>query len=253
MDEIQKHQNNYEHLTLIKREESLTFFSFYFILLWMNKVYMEVDCMVECKVCGKKMKWIQNTHLKQHNMTKEEYKEKFPGALLKDANMTKVLSDTRGNKTERKTCLKEGCENKVRGKHNKFCSYSCASSHRVETGENPIVKSGEENAAFIDGKSASGKTQKRKAYERDNKCCQKCKTELTEKRYGVHHIIPRRLFEDFREADKLINLVTLCGKCHKQVEADTLHLVFKLYLARNVMGIDELREYLKENLIYVSD
>jgi len=37
---------------------------------------------VECRVCGKKFRKITITHLKKHNMTFEEYEEKFPEANI---------------------------------------------------------------------------------------------------------------------------------------------------------------------------
>lgn len=37
----------------------------------------KLDSDIECKVCGKKMKKISNTHLKKHGMTPTEYKEKY--------------------------------------------------------------------------------------------------------------------------------------------------------------------------------
>jgi DNA-dependent RNA polymerase auxiliary subunit epsilon len=33
---------------------------------------------VICKICGEKMRYITNTHLKKHNITPEEYKQKYP-------------------------------------------------------------------------------------------------------------------------------------------------------------------------------
>lgn len=195
------------------------------------------------------MNWIQNTHLKKHGITQDEYRERFPGALLKDEEMTKILSETR-HKAVRKVCKLEGCDNLVSGKHNKFCSSSCAGKHRAKIGNSSIVKYGEENPAYKDGKYQYGKNAKRAAYKRDNKCCQKCGKSVASTRYGIHHIIPRRLFDDFQEADKLENLITLCSKCHKQVEADTLNLVFKLYLDGDLKTMEELVEYIKKELIY---
>lgn len=37
---------------------------------------------IECKLCHKKMRYISNTHLKNHNITQKQYKEMFPGEKL---------------------------------------------------------------------------------------------------------------------------------------------------------------------------
>lgn len=206
--------------------------------------------MVTCKICKAKMKWIQSTHLKKHDMTSAEYLERFPGARLKDAEMTKVLSDTR-RKAERKPCALPGCVNEVVGRQHKYCSLVCSNKHRAIMGTNPITKFGTENYAYKNGLSSnSRKTQKQLAYERDSKTCQKCNADVSSSRYGIHHIIPKRLFEDYREADQVGNLTTLCSLCHKKVEADTLHVVFKLYLDGKMMTREELTDYIKQTLIY---
>jgi 5-methylcytosine-specific restriction endonuclease McrA len=66
--------------------------------------------------------------------------------------------------------------------------------------------------------------QRRKALERDHYQCQDCGRTAGEERteYGiglaVHHIRPFRLFDDYREANRLDNLVTLCLSCHTKRE-----------------------------------
>ncbi|WAB25259.1 HNH nuclease [Lysinibacillus phage vB_LfM_LysYB2] len=206
--------------------------------------------MPKCEICGTTMKWIQNTHLKKHGITQDEYRERFPGALLKDEEMTRILSETR-HKAEIKKCANLGCDNDVKGKQRKYCSYSCASTHRIALGTNSVVQSGELNNAYKDGSTAHWRKMSAETFERDVCCCVKCKKDLsTDTKYGIHHIIPRRLFDDFLEADVLNNLVTLCNKCHRQIEADTLHLVFKLYLDGDLKTMGELVEYIKKELIY---
>ncbi|MNW28247.1 HNH endonuclease [compost metagenome] len=206
--------------------------------------------MVECLICGQKMRWIQNTHMKRHGMTTTEYLEKYPGAKLKDDAMTKVLSETR-HKAVTKKCASPDCNNVIKGKSRKYCSYACNNHHRVLLGTNAVVKYGVENHMYKDGLSSnSRKTQKVLAYERDGKCCQKCGKDVSSAKYGIHHMIPKRLFDDYREADQLWNLITLCSKCHKQVEADTLNLVFKLFLQKQLKEMDELVSYIKAELVY---
>jgi|SRR5215510_4836418 len=49
---------------------------------------------------------------------------------------------------------------------------------------------------------------------RDKYTCQQCKTKLAKNKLDVHHIIPIRS----GGSDKLDNLITLCRKCHRQLE-----------------------------------
>ena len=69
--------------------------------------------MVECQVCKKQFKRITRTHLAQHGLTTEEYKEKFPGfetisAELKHAYGKKAREDNPMNdpKTRKKVSKK---------------------------------------------------------------------------------------------------------------------------------------------------
>ena len=64
------------------------------------------------------------------------------------------------------------------------------------------------------------KSIRKKVRERDNFTCQRCG--ITEKKLGhalpVHHIIPLRKFDSWKEANVFSNLVSLCPKCHGTVE-----------------------------------
>ena len=54
-------------------------------------------------------------------------------------------------------------------------------------------------------------TLKRKAFERDNFTCQKCKIQdKTSRLLEAHHIIPLC----YRGEDELNNIITLCSDCH---------------------------------------
>ena len=58
--------------------------------------------------------------------------------------------------------------------------------------------------------------QREKAIKRDNHICRICGIKAT----NVHHIIPYRKTQD----NSLINLITLCNKCHKQTENNYIRL-----------------------------
>lgn len=66
--------------------------------------------------------------------------------------------------------------------------------------------------------------QRRRARKRDGYVCRKCglSDEDHSEEYGkslhVHHITKFRKFEDYEEANRITNLLTLCRPCHVQVE-----------------------------------
>lgn len=55
--------------------------------------------MVLCEICKKEFKRISNTHLKQHNITCNEYMQMFPNAEMVDAELRKQISLTSFGKT----------------------------------------------------------------------------------------------------------------------------------------------------------
>jgi len=65
------------------------------------------------------------------------------------------------------------------------------------------------------------KRQARRTRARDGHRCQRCDIDEANlsKKLAVHHVIPIRTFErDFRRANALRNLVSLCPPCHKFLE-----------------------------------
>lgn len=115
--------------------------------------------------------------------------------------------------------------NQVERNDNHFCDHVCygawLSAHNA--GENsPSWKGG--------WKSYYGPNwlgQRKKARQRDKNTCQHCG--ITERKLGkrldVHHIRPFREFgyvvgenENYRQANRLSNLISLCPSCHQQVE-----------------------------------
>lgn len=54
--------------------------------------------MIKCKICGKKCRFVNYSHLKTHNVTVEKYKEMFPDVdLCSDEVKMKMASNMRGN------------------------------------------------------------------------------------------------------------------------------------------------------------
>jgi endogenous inhibitor of DNA gyrase (YacG/DUF329 family) len=209
--------------------------------------------MVTCKICGKEMHWIQNTHLRQHGMSLSRYRELYPDESNMDDYMKDYMQKTRYTRTRTpiKLCAREGCSNPVSDwRHNKYCSNSCRSKdyYKETLG---IYATPQGNPWYVDGEYARQKSQKRLAYERDEGRCVICGKEVDGKneKYGVHHIIPRRLFEDKVKADELANLVTLCNSHHKQSEEVFTNLLFELYTAHDYKSVEDLQKFILNRLL----
>lgn len=50
---------------------------------------------VECEICGTLLRNISNTHLKKHNLTQQEYKEKFPDSPLFAEGLLEIQKNNR--------------------------------------------------------------------------------------------------------------------------------------------------------------
>lgn len=60
-----------------------------------------------------------------------------------------------------------------------------------------------------------------KAYKRDGGICQIChqKPKQGERQFHVHHIVKSHRFgEDYKSANALSNLITLCPRCHAKAD-----------------------------------
>lgn len=102
----------------------------------------------------------------------------------------------------------------------KYCSRQCRDNHRI----------GQNHPGFINGDKINWHgpnwySQRRKTLKRDNYTCQNCglieQGSLNQfgQSLAVHHKIPFRKFDgDYKEANHLSNLITLCHSCHRQAE-----------------------------------
>lgn len=79
--------------------------------------------------------------------------------------------------------------------------------------------SGKDHPMWIDGKDRyygpNWDQQRQACLERDEYSCQSCNSEDD---LHVHHITPLRVYEEYEDANKLSNLVTLCSSCHMTYE-----------------------------------
>lgn len=123
-------------------------------------------------------------------------------------------------------CVK--CGNRLRGE-DVFCSDECAEWARSWHENYPVGKSEYKfkthptNDGLPFNNSLWG-TRREEAIKRDGRECKRCGITAREHRekFGsgliVHHVTPRREFDTAEEAHDLENLVTLCSKCHGEVE-----------------------------------
>ena len=94
-----------------------------------------------------------------------------------------------------------------RGRRNHFCSKYCQA--RYHYGD------------VTDDMGPNWTTQRYRTLDRDGYECQRCGMTNVEcqNKYetslNVHHIVPRREYNDLAEANKLDNLVSLCPSCHQ--------------------------------------
>jgi hypothetical protein len=98
--------------------------------------------------------------------------------------------------------------------HN-FCSRDCYAVWRSTDDW-----CGANNPSWLGGHSQyrgpNWKRQSRAARCRDQNTCQNCG--LVAWSLPVHHIRPFSLFDDYREANRIENLATLCPECHMEAE-----------------------------------
>ena len=74
--------------------------------------YLENEDYVVCQICKEKMKQITYKHLKKHNLTTKEYKEKFPNHMIR-CTSSKIKHINNQNKTNlKKYGVKRPLQNK---------------------------------------------------------------------------------------------------------------------------------------------
>lgn len=103
-----------------------------------------------------------------------------------------------------------------------YCSYSCSNKNREirEGADNPNWKGGVAKLWRNFYLTPEWRTVRKKAFKRDNYCCQICGTKRR-KLHG-HHIVPLNQGGSPLDVD---NVMTACERCHMKTERKALHSV----------------------------
>lgn len=179
-----------------------------------NPRFCSTDCykasgygktLVVCQQCGKVWE------------TFKAYNRKYCSKTCMGRNST-IVKQKKAISSPR-LCLHCGKLLSGRQRRNLFCGKECLQNwtERHEKGEHAILKRNDPNY-----RGPNWKQQRRNARHRDNYACQRCGA--IERDLGcqldVHHIRPFSKFglDDYRSANALSNLVSLCRPCHIHVE-----------------------------------
>lgn len=119
------------------------------------------------------------------------------------------------------TCGKEFMRqpNQIKRNKHQYCSKKCFyKAHEINMGgdKNPVWRGG-----FDPYYGPNWKRQSYEARKRDNFTCQRCGIleDKLSKKLHVHHIKPLREFNrDFKKANAIGNLISLCPGCHTFLE-----------------------------------
>lgn len=191
-----------------------------------NRIYTDIPC----TFCGKE--FIPSTNRTKYcsNSCRKQGRAN-PGKECQ--NCKKSFTDTSHPKRKycSAACFKEYAKAKVAayickqcgieffGKPSakrQFCSNRCKTIAQDLTGSNnPRWRGGYRNGY----RGPNWKEQSSKARQRDNFTCRRCGHFQIKPHLPVHHIKPYRDFNgDYKKANRLSNLITLCRNCHSRLE-----------------------------------
>lgn len=185
-----------------------------------------------CDWCGKEFK-IPPKEVKEHNFCCHEHYAKW----LSENN---VGENHHAYDREIVYCSQCGEEMQKPKWHterrdNFFCDHEC---YGKWLSENNIGKNHPRwNGGTLGYRGPNWKKKRQEVLKRDNYQCKRCGKSIDEAILDIHHIIPFKDYKkndknrnnitdynemfDWKEANKMENLVTLCRKCHPLVENNT--------------------------------
>lgn len=111
------------------------------------------------------------------------------------------------------TLLRTPFEVERRSEH--FCDDECRGEWLSENRTGPDAPNWQGGVTRVFG---SRWPQLREMALRRDEHCQYCDSDGTDTYLDVHHIVPRREFDDVNDANTLENVVVLCRSCHKRAE-----------------------------------
>lgn len=109
--------------------------------------------------------------------------------------------------------------------HGLYCSRDCASQANSGSGNKLWRGGGRVN------RGPNWRRQRKLARLRDGGVCQRCgrKPKKGDRKFPVHHIKPYREFNgDYLAANDLLNLITLCHRCHPRAEQGIIYVPKRL-------------------------
>lgn len=161
-----------------------------------------------CEQCGKPYPYIKGRNGKRYCSPECDYKARNSGSLRKPETLIKFTCAYCGKAAER-------YQSQDRGYSYLYCSQECHYNHRI------AVYESEWDGTSRDMRGKNWHSQRNKARKRDKYTCQHCGVTEIELGCGldVHHIIPLRTFKgDWKKANRLDNLISLCRSCHRSTE-----------------------------------
>ena len=213
---------------------------------WVSKNHNKMNSdVLKCPVCGEKFDshFARNGHMVKHS---EKHKKAMKKRDISGENgpfYGKEHSEKVKEKLSRLASKRTGKDNPFYGcEHSDETKKELSEFRKGKTweevmGEETARKAKKKRASHVKGEKnmnwkegtcpgyygPNWREQRRKALKRDNHTCQKCGK--SKKELGiepsVHHKVPFRNFgvENYAEANKLSNLISLCRSCHDKIES----------------------------------
>lgn len=169
-----------------------------------------------CEYCGKKDKVPQSK--KGKKFCNQNCRAKYNAKIITKKQENKIL----------KNC--DYCDKEIKRRASSFhtftfCTKKCLRNFYSESNMFSGKNSGTWNGGMKKYYGENWLSQRRLARGRDEHTCQKCG--ISEEEYGqelsVHHKKPFVLFDDYKEANELDNLISVCEPCHRKIHSGDNH------------------------------
>ncbi|MCK4526208.1 hypothetical protein KAW18_02455 [candidate division WOR-3 bacterium] len=179
---------------------------------------------IKCEICGKEFEKITSTHLKMHDITMLEYREKFPNASLASDGYRKKISEALTDK-EPTSKMIEGHKRAPEKISKTLTGRHLTDEHKQHISDNHADQSGEKSGMWKGGISNLPYCEK---FDDDLKervrnffgrCCYVCGMNETDngRKLDVHHVNYNKMVccNDVKPL-----FVPLCRSCHGKTQKD---------------------------------